>query len=203
MRNELVLALAPLIGQTLTPEAAKAIVDRFEAEGRAIDVAAIAPKQCGSLTFQAERLLDIIPEMELLHQLHWQETEGYRHGLGLDMDYATLVLEEQAGTMIQFTARAEGHLVGNYRLYLRRDRHTQTLFAQEDTWYLMPEYRRGRNALRFLEYPREVLNAMGYHQFQADVADDNPAASRLLEHRGFKRVPKTKYILIEENGHVL
>lgn len=201
MRNELVLALAPLIGQTLTPEAAQGLLAHFEAIGRPIDLAAIEPKQCGSLTFHAERLLNIIPEMELLHQAHWQETEAYRHGDGLKMDYDALVLEEQAGTMIQFTARAEGHLVGNFRLYLRRDRHTGKRFAEEDTMYLLPEFRRGRNALMFLDYPKQALKALGYHKFHATVGDASPAC-RLLTHRGFQRVPKSTFILDEEDNHV-
>lgn len=202
MRNELVLLLAAHIGQTLTPEAAAAIVAHFEATGRPIDLRVIAPQQCGRLTFQAERLMDIIAEMERLHQLHWLETEGYRHSLGLKMDYDSLVLEEQAGTMIQFTARDGAELVGNYRIFLRRDRHTGTRFAEEDTLYLLPQYRQGRNGLRFLEYPQAALRAMGYHRFEATVKDANPAAGRLLEHRGFKRVPSTSYILIEEDGNV-
>lgn len=198
MRNELVLLLAPYIGQTLTPGAAESILLQFQPEGHPIDLSAIEPQRCGVLTFRAERLLDIIEEMKVLHEMHWRETEHHRHAEGLHMDYDALALEEQRGTMIQFTARDGDKLVGNFRLYLRRDRHTGVRFAAEDTLYLMPEYRRGRNALRFLDYPREPLRAMGYRKFEADVKDVNPAAGRLLEHRGFKRVPTTKYVLEDQ-----
>lgn len=197
MRAQATLIIAPYIGQFLSQELASRLVAQFPAAGRPINLTAIEPQQCGSLTFQAERLIDIIPEIHPLHEAHWQETEEHRHGLALDLDYDSMVTEEQNGTMIQYTARADRRLVGNFRMYLRRSRHTGTMFAKEDTLYLAPEYRHGRNSLKFLEYPKASLRAMGIREFRADVKTGAPAAARLLEFRGFKPVG-TEYVLIEE-----
>lgn len=195
MRAQATLIIAPYIGQILTQELASRIVAQFPSAGVPIDLTQFEPAHCGTLTFQAERLLDIQKEMHELHQLHWLETEGYRHGLELDMDYDAMVLDEQEGRLIQFTARAGKQLAGNFRLYLGRSRHTGTRFAKEDTLYLLPHHRIGRNALRLLEYAKKCLMALGYREFRADVK--TPAAGRLLEHCGFKPV-STNLVLIEE-----
>lgn len=202
MRDSLVLALAPHIGSVLTPEVARAIADKFpDGVVSMIDLSAIEPQECGSLTFQAERLVKIAKDIHPLHQAHWLETEGHR-GKPMDIDYVGLFMEERAGTMIQFTARQDGRLVGIFRLLLRRDRASGRRFVREDVFYLDPACRRGRAAQRFLEYPKKALNDMGYAEFEADVMDENTPAVRLLEHRGFQRVPQSKYIL-KEDGHVI
>ncbi len=197
MRAQATLILAPHIGQVLTQELASRLVAQFPSAGAPIDVEAIAPEECGSLTFRAERLLDIISEIHPLHEAHWQETEAHRHGLPLDLNYGEMVAEEQAGTMVQFTARCAGVLVGNFRLYLRRSRHTGTMMAKEDTLYLAPEHRHGRNSLKFLDYPKKSLRSLGVREFRADVKTGAPAAARMLVYRGFKPVG-TEYVLIEE-----
>jgi hypothetical protein len=197
------MAMAKHLGKVVTPEMAAAIeAEAFATPDRSIDPARFAPAQCGSLTFRLERLRGIIDEMEVLHQAHWLETERHRHGLQLRMDYDALLAEERAGTLVQFTARAGEKLVGNFRLYLRVSRHTQTPFAIEDTLFLLAEHRAGRNALRFLDYAGTVLRELGYHEFRASTKNTNPAAGRLLEHRGFKAVA-TEYVLIDqESDHV-
>lgn len=195
MRAQATLILAPHIGQVLTQELASRLVAQFPSAGVPIDLTQFAPVQCGTLTLQAERLLDIQKEMHELHQLHWLETEAYRHGLELQMDYEAMAVDEQEGRLIQFTARADGALVGNFRLYLGKSRHTGTQFAKEDTLYLLPQHRIGRNALRLLEYAKKCLMALGCREFRADIK--TPAAGRLLKHCGFKPV-STNLVLIEE-----
>jgi hypothetical protein len=199
MREQLCLALAKHAGKELTREVALQIVADL-CPDRTLNPTQFGRQQCGSLTFQAELLRDIQGEMHALHQLHWLETEGHRHGLALDMDYEALLAEERAGACVQFTARQAGLLVGNFRLYLRVSRHTRTPFAKEDTWYLMPEARGGRNALRFLDFAGQALRSIGYREFRADNKHSSPAAGRLLLHRGFKPVA-TEYVLIDQEQH--
>jgi hypothetical protein len=195
------MAMAKHMGKPLTPEVAAAIeAEAFAEPDRSIDPARFAPSVCGSLTFQVERLSAIEDEMEVLHQAHYAETEGHRHSLRLAIDYEALRWEERQGTLIQFTARRSTELVGNFRLYLRVSRHTQTPLAIEDTLFLMPHVRRGRASLAFVDYAGEVLRSLGYHEFRATVKKTNPAAGRLLEHRGFLPVA-TEYVLIDKEQH--
>lgn len=198
------LAMIKHWDKPLTPAIAAQIeAEAFFVEDRSIDPTQFGVQQCGSLTFQAERLSTIVGEIEVLHQAHWAETEGHRNHRPLKMDYDVLIAEERAGTMVQFTARREGRLVGNFRLYLRASRHDGAPFAKEDTWFLLPEARGGRNALRFLDFAGQALRSIGYHEFYADNKLTSPAAGRLLLHRGFRPIA-TEYVLIDkENDHVL
>jgi hypothetical protein len=191
MREQLCTALARFAGQPLTSEVAVQIVrDLFP--DRTIDTAQFGSQQCGSLMFQAERLSDIVPEMHALHVAHFDETEGHRKELGLHMDYEAILEEERAGSCLQFTARHEAELVGNFRVYLRTSRHTQTKFAVEDVLFMRREYRNGRTALRFMEYVQKCVASIGYREFRADTKHVNNAG-RLLEHMGFKAVA-TNYV---------
>lgn len=197
MRKALCMVLAKYAGQELTREVAMSIVaDLFPDLSH--DPSKFGQKQCGSLTFQAERLADILDEIHALHEAHWAETEGHRNHRLLDMDYPALLDEERAGTMVQFTARQGTRLVGNFRLYLRRSRHDGAPFAKEDTWFLVPEVRAGRNALRFLDFAGDALRSIGYHEFYADNKHTAPAAGRLLLHRGFRPVA-TEYVLADKD----
>jgi GNAT superfamily N-acetyltransferase len=192
------MAMAQHFDRPLTPEIAAAIeLATFTTPDRSLDLSQFPEQQCGRMVFRAERLSEIVAEIDALTALHWQETEKHRHGIPMKVDYDAMVDEERAGTVIQFTARDGAQLVGNFRLYLRVSRHTQTPFAWEDTLYLLPDYRAGRNAKRFLFYARDCLRPLGYREFRATVKKARPAAARLLEHCGFEAVA-TEYVLIEK-----
>src|SRR6478736_3033757 len=111
-------------------------------------IVGIEPRQYGEFIFAIERMARIEDEVRPLHQAHWQETEGHRHGLELEPDYATFKRYEQAGRYVLFTLRSEGRLLGNCAMYLSESAHTKTLIATEDTLFLLPEARKGRVANR-------------------------------------------------------
>lgn len=195
MRAALVLALAPYIGQTLTSQLADAIVAQFPPDGAPIDLSQFAPQACGSLVFAAERGADILPELHALHEAHWSETEGYQQPM--NPDYARGIALEQQGRMLQLTARAGGALVGNIRMYLARSMHTQRLIAEEDTVYIVPAYRGGRSALRFIQYMEAAMRQLGVSLIFMDDKIANPAAGRLLEALGYTHVANRRYKNLE------
>ena len=179
--------LAKRAGETITQELAGALV-REAFPDKSIDLSQFQPAQCGRLVFHVERLAGIVAELHPLHELQWLETEKYRHGQGLNLDYAYFIEAEHDGRLLQFTARAAGRLVGNMRMYLYRDLHTGHLAAKEDTMYLMPDYRAGRNSLRFLQYLERGLQTAGVRQITTDSKVSNPSVARLNEYMGFALV---------------
>lgn len=195
-REQLIMALAQYAGQTLTREVAVSLVgDLFP--DRTIDPARFGQAACGRITFQVELLRDIQHEIHPMHLAHWAENEHERNGEELNMDYEAMVEDEFGGRLVQFTARCEGRLVGNFRVYLLVSRHTQKAFVKEDTLYLCPEHRGGRAALRLLEFAKAGLMSLGYRKFYAD-ARVFTKVGRLLEHCGFEPLA-TQYVLtIEE-----
>jgi hypothetical protein len=186
MHQQLCIALAKRMGQTITPAMAVELVRELLPD-RSIDPARFGQRSSGRLTFQAERFEGLVDEIHPLHEAHWLETEGYRHGLALNMDYDAMIESERAGAMVQFTARDGARLIGNFRVYLGQSRHTQTGIATEDTIYLLPEYRAGRNCLRFMEFVRDCVTALGYRELRCSTKI-GAQTDRLLLHLGFKHV---------------
>lgn len=152
-----------------------------------IDLSRFAPHTYGDLVFHVERIADVLDEIRPLHIAHWQETEGYRHNVGLNPDYDGMMCSERQGRYILFTARRDGNLVGNCGVYFYRSRHTGKPFAQEDTLYLTPETRRGRNAAQFVSYAERILASLGATECRITTKLAN-RASHLMRYLGYKHI---------------
>lgn len=190
-------ALVAFLGQELTPEVAAQIemAARY-VEDKSHDPDKFGRKEYKGLVFQAERFKDIIEEIHPLHEQHFQETEKHRLGFGLNMDYDRLAAYERDGSLIQFTARdaTTGRLVGNIRMYVQTSLHTGTLYASEDTYYVLPEYRKGFAALRFWQYMEDCMLAIGVREIRTDSKVVNKV-HKLNEYCGYKHVAN-KYVKV-------
>lgn len=167
--NALRQTIGSFLGQVVTPEMAVAI----ELSAVAVPDARINPLKFGSVekngyVIQAESFADILMEIHPLHLAHWQETERHRHGLMMIPDYKSLLDDEFAGKLIQFTVRKDGELVGNLRMYLGKSRHTSSKFATEDTLYLKPEHRGGMTAIALMRFAEGALLSIGVREIRAD-----------------------------------
>lgn len=205
MRNLATIILAAHLGKVLTPELASEMLEQFPAHGTPIDLDQFQPRTCGSIVFAAERLLDILDEIEPLHEAHWMETEHHYQGTVKKPDIGAGLADEQAGRMIQFTARHEGRLVGNMRMYVGgTSRHTGRPMATEDTIFLLPEFRGGIRAVRFMQYVEDCLAQL--HEETEVYMDDklaNPSGGRVLEFLGYKHIANRRYkILTRGKNHV-
>jgi hypothetical protein len=183
-------ALAASLGSVLTPELAATI--EFNAHDRgdhAYIPANFMPRSYHDLVFQVESFREILTELKVLHNIHFAETEKHLAGIKLDPDYSSMAERERKGGLIQFTARApDGTLVGNLRMYVMKSMHTGNLFAEEDTFFLMPYHRKGFAALSFLRYVEECLvKQVGVVEIRANTKTVN-AASKLMEYRGYSHV---------------
>jgi GNAT superfamily N-acetyltransferase len=163
-------SLAAHLGQVLTPEVAAAI-----------ELATVAPTENGhnpeffgsvshgGYTIAVERFSDIVLEMHALHELHWQETETWRHGLAMNPNYLEFVARERRGQLIQFTVRSPiGLLVGNLRMYLAESLHTQTRYASEDTLFIHPDHRGGFLAMALIRFAERSLHAIGIQEIRVN-----------------------------------
>jgi GNAT superfamily N-acetyltransferase len=187
MRAAATLILAKYLGQTMTPRVLAAMLADFPASGQPIDLAQLQPRTCGRLTFAAERFAHIREELEPLHAQHWSETEGYHRGIPLRPSYGAILVDE---------------LDGRLRLYLSVSRHTSQRIATEDTIYLLPEYRGGRNAQRFIQFAEDCLRALDVSEVYLDTKHSNQAASRLLGFMGYEEIATRRHKILREDGHV-
>lgn len=161
--------LSAHIGQVLTPELACEIeLAATTQEGQKIDPEAFGEAEHDGYVIRAERMADILPELHPLHEAHWRETEGYRHGFALNPDYLRYQAIERAGGLIQFTARKGGELAGNLRLFLSHSLHTQTSLVTEDTIFLKPEHRGGFLPMAMLRFAEKAVVGLGAQEIRSN-----------------------------------
>lgn len=190
MNNDLVNYLRSHIGKPLSPEIAADIcmfADQIPTLVHPEKIERIPPEQCGEFAFAVEKMDDIAEEVKPLHQAHWNETEGHRHGMKLDPDYEVFSRYERAGRYVLFTLRHNGQLLGNCAMYLDKSTHTQTLIATEDTLYLLPEARKGRTAMRFVAFIEKALEQIGAKEICITVKTVN-AAGKFFRALGYRHV---------------
>lgn len=163
-------ALAAHLGQVLTPEVAAAIeLATLAPTDDASDPAIFGRVVHGGYTIAVERFADIVLEMHALHELHWQETEKYRHGLTMNPDYLQFIARERRGQMVQFTMRSPiGLLVGNLRMYLATSLHTQTRYASEDTLFIHPDHRGSFAVMALMRFAESSLYAIGIQEIRVN-----------------------------------
>lgn len=161
--------LASHVGQPLTADLCQRIDAAARAEvDRSIDLSQFRPQTAAGATLQVERFEDLLEELTPLHRAHWQETEKHRHGLALAPNYALLMSRERSGGLLQFTARRDGELIGHVRMYLGKSTHTSTLYAEEDTLFILPAHRGGTLVLSLMRYAERCLRDVGVREIRAD-----------------------------------
>lgn len=137
------------------------------------------------MIFAIEPLSTCWDEIEDIGRKHWHETmEYYRGKQPYAPSFERYNSYDKAGWLKTFTGRDEGKLVGYSLMYLVPSMHTQHMIATEDTVFLLPEYRRGRNGLRFHQFIEAELRERGAREIVV-TAKPGSAACRLLEHIGF------------------
>lgn len=190
-------ALVAQLGCVLTTETVAAILcAAIDRQDRAIDPTIFRPETHGALTFAVESFRDVLDELKPLHAAHFAETERHLAGFKLAADYDYMAERERMGALLQFTARNDtGQLVGNLRMYVNKSLHTNNLFAEEDTFYLLPAVRRGRNAMNFIQYAERLLvGIVGVDEIRATTKTTN-AMGKIFVYLGYHHV-SSQYIKV-------
>ena len=135
-----------------------------------------------SLVFAVEPLEQVWNPMMALAYQHWQGTKSYRRHEPFNPSFDRYQACNQSGFYQQCTARDAGTLVGYFGVYVTQSMHSQKRMATEDTFYLAPAYRGGRNALRFLAFIEAQCKACGVEELMFSCEIDNDTGiKRLLE----------------------
>lgn len=151
------------------------------------------------LTYAVESLRDVLTEAEQLWHQHWQETEGYREQQGYNPDVEQFLRLDELGWFKEYTARdASGRLVGHLGYIVYKSRHTQRPTAIEDYFYLVPEARRGLNAVKLIRFAVNDLKAQGVCEVGMSSKLTNDITP-LLKRVGFKHVAQFWMMNIETN----
>jgi GNAT superfamily N-acetyltransferase len=120
---------------------------------------------------------------------HWEETETQYRIAPLNPDIDLMKRMDENGKLRYFTARDNGALVGHLLFAVGNDRLTMTPSAGEEFFYLTPEHRKGRNALRLINFAIAYLKAEGMRSItMTSKLTTNRGIDSLLKHVGFRHV---------------
>ena len=140
-----------------------------------------------SLVYGVEKLDRCWNELMVIASQHWNETEGFRRGEPFAPSFSRYAECERIGFFTMFTARDGEKLVGYAGMYTTQSMHSQVTIAVEDQWFLLPEYRKGRNALAFVRYVEWFLSMRGVRAIQMSAKLAN-GAGRILEYLDYQAV---------------
>lgn len=142
-----------------------------------------------TLRFAVEPLADCQQEVDALGRQHWSETEEYRHGQRYNPDWKRYFASDAAGWYFMCTARpsctVQAPMVGYGGMWVMPSMHTQKMVASEDTFFILPDYRKGWNAIRFLKFIEAQCRQRGAIEIGWT---DKKGKGALLDRLGYKVV---------------
>lgn len=142
-----------------------------------------------SLTFQLEPVSKVWNELMILAHAHWVGAQGYRRHEPFNPSYERYRQVNESGFFRLCTARDGDTLAGYFGVYVTQSMHSQKTIAVEDTFYLSPPYRGGRNALRFLKFIEEQCRLWGVEELMFSCEADNETGIHgLLKRLDYKPV---------------
>lgn len=140
------------------------------------------------VTFQKDSIGACWEEFVVLAREHHQGTQHYRRHEPFAPSRERYAGYEDLGMYHFMTARDQGRMVGYFGCYDTRSMHSQRPIVQEDILYLTPAYRRGRTALRFIQFCEAVMASAHPEGFEILVSceqDNTSGIHRLLGHLAY------------------
>ncbi len=145
-----------------------------------------------------EKVSNMAVEVLQLWESHWQETEVLYLDSPLVPDIDMLIEYEELNAFVVFTVRLRdgAEMVGELMYFLGKNSHIKgTKIANEDAFYMRPDHRNGRIALKLLSYAEESLVGLGVTY--VGMSDKAPAGGKslapLMKKSGYKPVA-THYV---------
>lgn len=114
------------------------------------------------ITYQTEKMIPCIGEIQTLIHGHWEEIAGHKDKIDLDPDWEKYRVMEEAGMVAMATVRDDGRMVGYSIFFVVPLMHYKKhRAASNDVVYLHPDYRKGFVGIRLLKYSHEMIKKLG------------------------------------------
>lgn len=111
------------------------------------------------LKFRVERFTEIAHELPPLFQRHFDEIAHDKEEIPLAPDWAHYAEIDKTGQLFVLTARDGGRLVGYFFAIVGKGLHNaRSIMARTDMYYLLPEYRKGRNGYTLIKTAVEKMS---------------------------------------------
>ncbi len=150
-----------------------------------------------ALTYKLEPIWEFLPEANPLMLAHANELSDAL-GVPLSLDVGHYAQLFKTGQLLLLTARHDGAMVGYLIIQIGAHAKSQSvLIAEEQGFYLKPEYRKGFFGVKLLKLGIEAAKAYGAEIFFAASQECYPVSSLLIK-SGFKKKSEIYQMVIAE-----
>ena len=144
------------------------------------------------ITYQQEPLFKVVPDVMDLAYLDWEEMYHDKGSYPFDPDWDLYYLLEESGSLLLFTARDSGKLIGYFSVIIGPSLHSKgKLVVSNDIIYLHKNYRKGLIGVKLFKFSEACLAESGYNQLQVITSERNNIDS-LLKRLGYEKI-ETKF----------
>lgn len=124
---------------------------------------------------------------EPMIQQHYAEGSTYRNEVPLRVNWERYQQQEDFGLLVVVGAFDGEELVGYAPICKVPSLfYSDILSAHVQVVYLKPEYRKGRNGLRFMRYLETTAKVLGCNELRLSVSRGRQREAKLAVHLGFK-----------------
>lgn len=139
------------------------------------------------ITFAVEKMADVLEEIQPLLEQHYQEVALNKNRAVLAPDWGRYEAAEAARALAVYTARDGGTLVGYSVWLINWHLHYKfMLVASNDVFYVRPDRRAPRVALRLIEFSEERLREAQVDRVVYHVKYGKVDFSPLLQRLGYR-----------------
>ena len=144
------------------------------------------------ITYQQEPLFKVEPDITELAYLDWEEMYHDKGSYPFDPDWDLYYLLEESGSLLIFTARDSGKLIGYFSVMIGPSLHSKgKLVVSNDIIYLHKDYRKGLTGVKLFKFTEACLAESGYKQLQVTTSEKNNIDS-LLKRLDYEKI-ETKF----------
>lgn len=123
-----------------------------------------------AVTYQEEALATVQAELGPLLKAHYAEIAQDKDSMPLDPAWETYITLAREGKLSIVTARCNGQLIGYCVNFVGTHLHYQsTLCAQNDLYYVAPEYRHAHVGIELFRATEAILRAKGVQKLFAGM----------------------------------
>lgn len=132
------------------------------------------------ILIQPERVATCWDEVDALARLHHAGTASYRRHEPYNPDKQRYFINNNNGFFHLLTARDAWKLVGYFGVYVTPSMHSQLPMAVEDTFFIHPDYRQGRLAIRMIKAVEGYVRDLGVQEILFSCEMDNTSGIKGL-----------------------
>lgn len=138
------------------------------------------------LNYQCENWMDAKHKMKWLWSLHDQEYNRLRPYKAMQLNMPVYDQAAENGMLFVVTATSGDKVVGYYYAFIQNHlHHVDSVVAITDTYYLHPDWRKGRNGIRLFQYVKRCLKALGVERIFLNARKDDDK-SRIFRYLGYQ-----------------